>query len=199
MKIFGICINHELTRGSKWTADLVLEREVGGPIQLDVTSAPQEYSGRDFFTFADVRDDFGWLDVYRNTAATKLNPAQYFQANGISCIAHKLCSLGKEPSVVLFGETPEAFADVVGVQVLSLDGFRVLLNTTFPAVKITKSGDTFTATTDSPADIYWEATGGVLSSTRSKSGEPIKLTGAATGTKVRAGWKYFSNAVEVAL
>ena len=212
MKIYSLQISHELTRNSYWTKDFELV-QISSFVQddetietktvkakVDVATCPEAYSGRDFFTYADVRDDFGWVDVYRNTAVSKLTPAQYFQTNGISCVAHVLSSVGKESVLILIGENIESFKQVEGVEHLTLQGFRDLLNSYYPKITVKRNGLDFIAYADSTADLYWETTGGSLSNLRTSSGSKTTLSGTdGKGVKIRVGYKYFSNMCEVAL
>lgn len=200
MKTYGLVIEHDENAECVWTKDFVLFREdrpAEDQIKLPLDTAPSAYSGRDFFTFESSQTLLRvWLDVYRTTAAEKIAPPQYFQREHARCFAHVLAALGQEPILILIGRHG-SFNDVKVEKILDVQAFRDLMVSYYPKITLTRDGDAFTAKTSCPADLYWETTGGILSTTRTASGQSTTLSGADPGVRVRVGWKYFSNVAEI--
>lgn len=204
MKQYGLVIEHELTVGGRWSPNLFLDvaaqdDRVARSTQVNLAELPKTYSGRDFFTFASSdQGSLQWWDVYRLTAPEKLTPPQLFQREEMSCIAHVLASVGQEPILVLIGPH-DGFDNIKVEKILDVQGFRDLMVSYYPKIQVKREGNIFTAASSCPAEMYWETTGGILSSTRTTSGQETTLQGADPGTRVRVGWKYFSNVVEVTI
>lgn len=208
MKTYGLIHVREHLLGSAWSSQLTFVPQRGESVQLVVAEAPASDSGRSLCSFAQSISQENafprWLDFYRSNAAAKLSPAHFFRANALVPLAHLIRSVGKEPILLLLGGEAAAFPSAMEVlpQGSTATGFAE--EVLFPAIALTKQpfegGWSLTATADTPAELFWEATGGLLDRRRTLSGEPNRISGGnLSGVRVKLGFKYFSGVTETTL